>query len=475
MRFSEHFNIENIDNHDFFDRDLLIDTSLFINPFLIFYEEEVPFLGVHNKLINFFNEGFRLAIESKGNRKSIAYRKLENMMIFPEIDELALGYSQNSTKGSGASTGFRNTIINGIFSSLQSGIDHYKHFEEIGIFSTGIGCDRISDITANIIMEELVEYTQLTCNRIGIEMKIAKVSHSKFDFKFLRWCDSELELPINPFDGKPILLIPKRFLDELPTISAEEFWDYVWDNKNETLRNDLNYELKSQASKSDKVMIAKNNPDWVLEFMQYQEKRIHTGYDFESDRLGVYNWDKPTRQYIEEFSTGLEVISKKDFFDFVKYICNEFKLFVEDQAGYKLLWDDNKNRGKKEEASQLLFHGIVRAYCKLNNIDITREANIGRGPVDFKFSKGYEDRVLLEVKLARNSSFWDGLEKQLPQYLKSEEISKGIFMVIVYKDEEYKKISEINAVLSSISPQLGYEIDVVIIDAINNKTSASNL
>ncbi len=82
---------------------------------------------------------------------------------------------------------------------------------------------------------------------------------------------------------------------------------------------------------------------------------------------------------------------------------------------------------------------IVRSYCKVNNTDISREPNIGRGPVDFKFSKGYEDRVLLEVKLARNGKFWNGVTEQLPQYLKSEEVDKGVFMVIVYTDKEIEK------------------------------------
>ncbi len=58
---------------------------------------------------------FKLAIESKGNKKSVSYRKLQNMMMFPEVDEIALGYSSSSTSGAGAGFGFRDVMISGIF------------------------------------------------------------------------------------------------------------------------------------------------------------------------------------------------------------------------------------------------------------------------------------------------------------------------------------------------------------------------
>ncbi len=62
-----------------------------------------------------------------------------------------------------------------------------------------------------------------------------------------------------------------------------------------------------------------------------------------------------TSQFISENSTSMDVNDKDEFWKFVQYICSEFKLFIEDQAGYKLLWDDKRSRGKKEEASQLAF------------------------------------------------------------------------------------------------------------------------
>jgi hypothetical protein len=73
---------------------------------------------------------------------------------------------------------------------------------------------------------------------------------------------------------------------------------------------------------------------------------------------------------------------------------DEFRNYIENNRGWSLLWNDN-GIAKSEEAAQLLFLGIVKHYCRANNIDISPEVNIGRGPADFKISQGYEFRSLL--------------------------------------------------------------------------------
>jgi iron uptake system EfeUOB component EfeO/EfeM len=55
---------------------------------------------------------------------------------------------------------------------------------------------------------------------------------------------------------------------------------------------------------------------------------------------------------------------------------NEFRHFVEENAGWWLLWNDNNN-SKSEKVAQLLFIGVVKHYRHVNNIDISPEPNIG--------------------------------------------------------------------------------------------------
>lgn len=118
---------------------------------------------------------------------------------------------------------------------------------------------------------------------------------------------------------------------------------------------------------------------------------------------------------------------------------------------------------------------MVKQFCKANNIDLSRENNLGRGPVDFKFSKGYQNRALIEIKLAKNSKFWDGMKLQLPKYLETEEIEKGYFIVICLEHSELDKVKKLPDAAKEISKKIKKEIIPIIIDAIPNNLSASKL
>ena len=166
--------------------------------------------------------------------------------------------------------------------------------------------------------------------------------------------------------------------------------------------------------------------------------------------------------------------SDDEFFNKILQLANYYKNFIELNSGYKLLWNEDSPRN--EEDVQILFKGILDEHCRANNIDFNREVNQGRGPVDFKFSLGYSNRVLIEAKLAKNSHFWNGLKKQLPKYMQIDSCNFGIFLVIVYTDKDLKRISNIQNITSETAREYNITLKTVIVDARkNNKISASKL
>jgi hypothetical protein len=171
---------------------------------------------------------------------------------------------------------------------------------------------------------------------------------------------------------------------------------------------------------------------------------------------------------------ALSVGSAEAFTRAVERMVGEFSHFVEENSGWRLLWNDN-GTSRSEAAAQLLLLGIVKHYCKANDIDISRESDIGRGPVDFKVAAGHQLRALLELKLARNSRFWDGLKKQVPAYLGAEGIQDGYFIVIAYNDSDLKKVSGLKAIARKAAKGLSYRIRTVVVDATADKLSASRL
>ena len=98
------------------------------------------------------------------------------------------------------------------------------------------------------------------------------------------------------------------------------------------------------------------------------------------------------------------------------------------------------------------------------------------GPVDFRFSSGYTNRVLLEAKLAKNSKFWNGLKKQLPKYMKIDSCKLGIFLVIAFTDKDIKRVNDIQDIARETEEYYNITIKTVVVDArIDNKESASKL
>jgi hypothetical protein len=54
---------------------------------------------------------------------------------------------------------------------------------------------------------------------------------------------------------------------------------------------------------------------------------------------------------------------------------------------------------------------IGMSYRKANNLDISCEPDEGRGPVDFKLSRG-QDITVIEVKLSTNKQYLLGMKRR---------------------------------------------------------------
>lgn len=165
-------------------------------------------------------------------------------------------------------------------------------------------------------------------------------------------------------------------------------------------------------------------------------------------------------------------LSKKpsldDVYKVVEKICLHFKDLIENNGLSKLLYDD-KDKRKHESAAQLLFFGIACAYCYANNLDLSPEADAGRGPVDFKISMGASIKVLVEVKLTSNNQLAHGYEKQLPIYQKAEKSQKGIYLVLYNDGITKARWNKFNELVKNTKTN---NLDVIVVNAIP-KASAS--
>ena len=101
--------------------------------------------------------------------------------------------------------------------------------------------------------------------------------------------------------------------------------------------------------------------------------------------------------------------------------------------------------------------------------DVTREANDGRGPADYKISRGSADKTLVEFKLAKNSQLERNLMKQCEIYEKASDTKSAIKVIVYFSASEKARVERILKKLN-----LAGNKNVVLIDARKeNKPSGS--
>ena len=474
MYFSQRFGVTQTAADDWFDTILDADTKLFVDPFLIFQDSEERWSTAHDRLIEHFNICFHLIAEGRSNPDSVPYKKALALLHFPEPREFCLGYTEQGTQGAGGGAGYAHLIASAMEDAIARGLQDLRHFEELGVLNEGIGPDRISDLTCNVLRHEFIEYTKDVASAYNLQTQSFKMGGASFDHRRIAWRSEDVELPLNPFNNKAVLLVPKRFLRELPVLNADDWWENY---EAEQLRNDLNYEVLGNVKKKDIVAMARRNPESVRAWANAKEGTPASPYDLEKDPNGVWLWQKVSQEFVRNNPARISPSNNnEEFVAFIAFLCERFKNFVEHQGGWRLLWNDGNEEEKPEEAAQLLFMGIARSYCEANNIVVDREVNLGRGPVDFKFSNGYSSRALLEVKKLHNGRFLNGLSEQLPSYLRSDTCNLGWYVVLRYRDTGVSKerAKEISQIVREIERDRGFQIAVVDVD-VRPKISASKL
>lgn len=475
--FSNAFGINRNGSEDWFDPKLHTDTDLFIDPFLMFEESSTPWNAIHDRLIDFFNTAMEHVARSDGNHHSVEWKRAAAMFSFPEPPEFCLGYGVRTIFGSGSSKGLGTAMLAAAERAIAAGVRNIDDFGELMLFGAGFGADRISDMVCNVVKDDFVRYTAGVAKRHRVPSDALLLRHYRFDFQRDRWNGQQVHLPLNPCWAKRtgVLLTPKRFLSELPKMDDGAFWNWVYSNENEQLREDLGYEITRGLDKKEIIELARRrvrlrSKYGVLYASAFRESPPRP-YDFRVDpgfkMKPIYGAQEIAKEAVLAAPETAE-----DFCEFVAGLTDHFKWSVEDRSIWKAFWADGK--ALDEPRAQDLFHLAVLLTCKERRIDLTPEANAGPGPVDFKFSAGWAQRALVELKFAKSRSFWDNLELQTPTYMKAEGQTCGFIVVIQHEarhcSDEF--VDRVKRILERIQSELGISYRPVFVD-VRPRPSAS--
>jgi len=118
------------------------------------------------------------------------------------------------------------------------------------------------------------------------------------------------------------------------------------------------------------------------------------------------------------------------------------KKSIELRGIYKFMWKDDKQKKPLNEPDiQPIIKTHLQTILEAKGIQISRETIASNGSLDFLCSytsNGSLFKVGIELKQA-HGNLLSGLTKQLPQYLKDEGTKHGIFLVLWFKNDGFRK------------------------------------
>ncbi len=433
--FSERFGIDpaELDRLDVLNPTLNVDTNLFIDPLLLAHSTHQEISeGARKTYEDHFATVIKLLLAS--NRVGdAAWKAAERLLRFPEVKGTCLGYGAESVSGSGSGAEATASYIATARDIVTLGVDDPDLFVAMSLFEEGVGPDRISDMTTNVILPDLLKFNE----RILTELKIKTERHTLL-LKNGKSCTADL--PTNPCIEKkptPIILVPRDILRDLPMASD---WDGVGDAaaRNAVHRQQVSEQLgeiwkrKSKESKAELkgwAMQTSGNFKVLLDILHGAKAE---SYDFLTDPKGELTWRRLAGKLVAAIRKAEIKERKLDLAavqSVVELIIEEFRFLIENRRFSEELYSaDGKPR--PERSAQRLFFAVAYAFCKAHDLDLTPEADTGNGPVDFKVASGFRGRVLVEIKLSTNNKVVGGYTKQLETYKTAEETQVGHYVVI---------------------------------------------
>ena len=471
LYFSDVFDVaeETLDAYGAFNVSLVTDLPLFIDPFLLFNSEDPEYRALHDDIIRYLR-----FLKDRSVEGSVNPDLLRAWYYFSEVEQNCLGFCVTGHSGHGLGAKFARALnenMHDIFASFGSEkVTKGSHLEKLCLIATGVGRDTISDFTTNLIKGFLCRYTQTFAQQhlADEHRRVVAINKATFNYKTRSWATVRYELPF--FEGDFVLLTPRDILTR----------DDTWINKQDMLRNfeDIpeaidDAALRGQINEYFYSMLPEDpeKQDYdraiVNAYLKYPElidyfikRKEDTGDEAVSrsrEKVAESN-----SVYVRQFGQLVELLAAQTAFysvpgttkDEARERIEFFKDVVENKGGHRIFYSKGKPIRKETDA-----HILYRMTWFATPSDISREVDDGRGPVDFKASRGAKDKTLVEFKLASNPQLRRNLEKQLEIYQKASDATVGFKVIIYFTTEELVKVGKFLKELNMADDDHVYLVD----------------
>ena len=482
--FSDAFEIDAtvIEDYGAFDISLIADLPLFIDPFLLFHSEKLEYQQLHNSLIDYL-----VFLRDAAKQRRVSEALLRAWYCFPEVKQTWLGFSLEGNEGHGLGIDFARSLhenLHEIFGDFGGErITSGSHLEKVCLIKDGIGRDNISDFVTNLIKDFLCTYTQEFAQQAlrADQSRLAAVNNAVFNYETETWQSKRYILPW--FNNDFVLLTPKDMLTR----------DDTWINRRDLVRSFEEIpaaipddQLRAQVSNYFERVLARaadrepshrdydiaamrtirEFPDLIDYYIKLKEQRGDDASDISSERVRftelvfveqlreIQHLLKATAFYSTGRNTHQEAYTRLEY----------LKDVIENKGGHRLFYAGNKPI-ERESDLQVLYRLVWFGTPS----DVSTEVNDGRGPADFKISRGAKDKTIVEMKLAKNTHLRRNLQKQAEIYKKASDAQDAIKVILFFTEEEEQRVHEILQGLGMLDNP-----DIFLIDArSDNKPSGS--
>jgi hypothetical protein len=481
ISFSDFFDVSRkaVEKYGAFDISLVADLPLFVDPFLLFNSKKQKYRQLHDQMIAYLR-----FLRDKSAQQALDAALIRAWYIFPEVKQNWLGFSVSGNRGRGLGQKFAQALhgnLGRLFKSFgDEKVTKGSHLEKLCLIREGVGRDNISDFTNNLILAFLLDYTERFAEE-HIRPELCRdfaINKVHFNYETETWESATFNLPCLSEDY--VLLTPRDILTK----------DDTWINKtdlvhdfhripdaipNDQLRAEVNNYFRKILPRKPKPEEERNAiastilqyPQLIDYFIKFKEEK-----GAEAESISTHKVAVSKQLYLEQFRQLPELlrlntafyqvsgVSYKEAYDRVEF----FKDVIENKGGHRIFYMNGQPIEREAD-----LHILYRMTWFASESDATREANDGRGPVDFKVSKGSRDKTLVEFKLASNSQLKRNLKNQAAIYEKASDAGRTIKVIVYFTEAEKKHIDEILTELKMSENQ-----DVVLVDARNdNKPSGS--
>lgn len=482
--FSDFFEVasEVLEEYGAFNVSLIGDLPLFVDPFLLFNSENATYQDLHTEIIRYMR--FLKEITLAG---PVPEALVDTWFAFREVKQNWLGFSETGNRGHGLGKEFARALhrnFTSVFRDFgEERVTRSSHLEKLCLVRDGVGRDTISDFTTNLIKPFLATYTQEFAQQVLPATFRRRVSVPKVTFNYLTrsWMPQTFELPF--FGGDYVLLTPKDMLtkDEAWINRPELFYrftDIADALPDSVLRAQVNEYLarvlpdNADATKEEIrdaiTRVIEGFPQVLDYYIRDKEDHGEEAVSVSKERVKIVEalFVEHVQQFVRDYlDPGGFYQIPANTYEEAKRRLMFLKDVIENKGGHRIFYLNGQPIEREAD-----LHVLYRLTWFGTPSDISREVNDGRGPADFKASRGAPDKTLVEFKLAKNTQLERNLAKQAEIYERASDATHPSLKAIVYFSED--QLQRVLSILKRL--KIEGSPHIVLIDACaDNKPSGS--